>query len=89
MPLPYSQKDLNQFEAWGVPMPKHTDHYNEDQMEAIVKKQQTSNHTWFQEGNDVHCRTCINRHGGYCLPNQILDGVDPGTGMPTFKTIDF
>lgn len=89
MPSPFSQKDLNEFTKWGVPLPKHADHLNEDQMEAMVEKQKTNEHAWVQRGNDVYCQSCPHRHGGYCLPNQLLSGTDEATGMPVFKTITY
>lgn len=84
MKLP-SDKELEQFDRWGVPRPSHEEHglKPEEIVEKLVPMEATR---WWMEGNMLCAESNLGILKQAISTDYICTGVDK-KGLPTFKKV--
>jgi hypothetical protein len=66
----------------GAKPPERTPHLTDDELEDRFEQNRQRRHcTWQQQGPEVFCSSCSNRHGMYVGTTVRLEGID-AQGLP-------
>jgi hypothetical protein len=60
---------------WNKPQPEHFPHVTDEERDAVIEQIRAARKCsdWRQQGNNIICYACPNRHGHTVSTNKILD----------------